>query len=72
MKTQTSNNNATELDLRTQSPVERALDHFLCDQGPMNVTRRRKSALKREGKLTPISSGDWLDRYGAWRDCGLY
>ena len=41
IKTQTRNNQVTELDMRMRSSVERALGNFLWDQRPMNVTIRR-------------------------------
>ena len=41
IKTQTRNNQLTELDMCMRSSVERALDNFLWDQRPMNVTIRR-------------------------------
>jgi len=46
IKTQTRNNQVTELDMRMRSSVERALGNFLWDQRPMKVTIRRPKKKK--------------------------
>ena len=60
IKTQTRNNQVTELDMRMRSSVERALGNFLWDQRPMNVTIRRPQ--KKMILLVTLISGPktWL------------
>ena len=60
IKTQTRNNQVTELDMRMRSSVERALGNFLWDQRPKNVTIRRPQ--KKMILLVTLISGPktWL------------
>ena len=60
IKTQTRNNQVTELDMRMRSSVERVLGNLLWDQRPMNVTIRRPQ--KKMILLVTLISGPktWL------------